>query len=1062
MASRRSSHAQSGPGTVRKRRYASFLARAVAAVLLAAAAVTGVAAQSGGLQVVIYDPSGRVPVAGVKVTLTSQDRQVASSTLITGKDGIAYFPVLRAVSGYAVDISLSGYARQQIAGIRVRANAVTSVPIRLAPEISEKVVLRERLDTVDLERTATSTRFGEEFLQDLPVLGRFYQDVLKMAAGVQDADGDGNPNVHGARAVDFKAQVDGVSNQDPFTGEWLSFVNPDSIEEIEVITAGAGAEFGRAQGGFASIIQKQGSNDLEGVASVLWRSSLMDGAAASGPGQRIPKYQWIQPSVQVSGPIVRDRLWYRLSHEWIDVEEPVVSIGSIAIMTRKQTIAADQITWQVSPRNKLAFQYRFDPLTMTNVDVSNLIPPESTVREERGGPTYSLTWTAPVSSKVLLDSLVSYQNGYVNFLPSQRDATNDCLVGMANPNSGERFLPSLEQARCEYRKTSRVSGPSPQDWRDRRQRFTAKILATAFLGSFLGMPHELRLGFDSENERYFRTLDRRPTLFFSTSKTTVSIPGQSTPVPIEIGEIDALIAVPERTSARAVGTTVGIYLQDQMKPLRNLTVTLGLRLDRDEMRSFGYEPFDPKQESDEFLRIAEIVPWYERWIVARDALTAYEGIEAFAGNLARALDRNIEEMEGLFSPIAIDSISWRKKRRVSDIDMANNNLSPRFSVAWDPGGEGRTKLAMSAGRYYGALFLDVPVVELGPATTEVRLTATRRPGYPYWQSLTFAAGLNPAVSVTTVDRNLRTPYQDELTLSWERELWPETSLRLTYVRRRYQDQLQDVELNHYPYDYGTCVVQATKFDPWILYVPDGKLDDCEGRIAEGPVHRPDGFADTYLYNPGWGSVYRVGNFNSAHYDGLVVDLVRRQFRNWQMEASYTLSRAVGDAEEWQSPLGDDRTVLENERGYLSYDQRHVVKVNATTVTPWGFRFGTAARWMTGLPYSRIISDTALDSVPPQYPGVSSNQQRARLRYVSGRRNDQRNSPALNIDLKLDKEINLGRGQNLQVTAEVFNLLNDRYYEIYNAAQGWGRQVNGVNEAHLTLGRRYQVGLRLAF
>ena len=62
-----------------------------------------------------------------------------------------------------------------------------------------------------------------------------------------------------------QALVGGVSNVDPLTGQWLSRVNPNSIEEMEVVTAGAGVEFGRAQGGFANIIQKQGSNRHEGI-----------------------------------------------------------------------------------------------------------------------------------------------------------------------------------------------------------------------------------------------------------------------------------------------------------------------------------------------------------------------------------------------------------------------------------------------------------------------------------------------------------------------------------------------------------------------------------------------------------------------------------------------------------------------------------------------------------------------------------------------------------------------------------------------------------------------------
>ena len=102
---------------------------------------------------------------------------------------------------------------------------------------------------------------------------------------------------------------------------------------------------------------------------------------------------------------------------------------------------------------------------------------------------------------------------------------------------------------------------------------------------------------------------------------------------------------------------------------------------------------------------------------------------------------------------------------------------------------------------------------------------------------------------------------------------------------------------------------------------DGRLDDCIGilEIPEGnqgagqgepgaPVTmdtllaRPDGFADAYILNPGWGEMFLIGNFNTSEYDSVVLELRRRQYRNWQMEASYTWSKAIGDSEDFVSRL----------------------------------------------------------------------------------------------------------------------------------------------------------------
>jgi hypothetical protein len=206
----------------------------------------------------------------------------------------------------------------------------------------------------------------------------------------------------------------------------------------------------------------------------------------------------------------------------------------------------------------------------------------------------------------------------------------------------------------------------------------------------------------------------------------------------------------------------------------------------------------------------------------------------------------------------------------------------------------------------------------------------------------------------------------------------------------------------------------------------------------------------------------VGNYNSAVYKGFIVALERRQYRNWQMDASYTFSKATGDAEDFELSLGDDRSTLEDEKGYLSYDQRHVVKLNATTLTPWGFRLGTRVTWESGLPYSILRRDFSFTTSPPQYEALGGSDSPVRTFYPTGQRNDQRNRSFWNFDVKATKEFNLPKGVNLQLNAQVFNLLNDGTYLVYNPGLDYGRQINGTNDGVRRFGRQFELGMRLAF
>ena len=128
----------------------------------------------------------------------------------------------------------------------------------------------------------------------------------------------------------------------------------------------------------------------------------------------------------------------------------------------------------------------------------------------------------------------------------------------------------------------------------------------------------------------------------------------------------------------------------------------------------------------------------------------------------------------------------------------------------------------------------------------------------------------------------------------------------------------------------------------------------------------------------------------------------------------------------------------------------------------GIRLGTSLSWQSGLPYSVLLQDFSFDTNAPVTAAFGGEQSRVRQQYVTGERNDQRNSAYWNVDLKATKELALGKGLNFQVSAEVFNLLDDDTYRVFNPFLERGVQVNGLNEAVRFFGRTWQLGMRMSF
>ncbi len=463
-------------------------------VALFLAASTAALAAPGRLKVTVFTQSGKTKetIPGAQVALASKANKSQPKASITDIDGISAFESL-APDDYAVTISFPGYSTVT-KDIKIGDGQSVELVITLLAEIQEQVTVVGKEKTVELDKGAeSSTSISAETFADLPVAGREYQQVLTLAPGVQDSDGDGNPNVHGSRERDFKMDVDGVSNVDPLSGQAQGNINPDAIEEIQVVESGADASFGGAVGGFGRITTKTGGNQFEATFNLFFRNSIFDydGAGGSDP----LNYQLFQPSVYFSGPLVKDHLWYMLSYEYLDASFPIQVIGGESyVQQRKASLPLYQLTWQVSPKNRLQLQYRADPFDLSPAFVDSITPLETGALLSGGGPTYTMRWTAPYSPTFFFEALLGYSDVGYDINPFDPNAINTC-----------GYEP-YKDLYCTDQRTQRRSGPYFRRYSDTRERWTYKLDAEQFVQEWLGGSHRVKGGFAYEMTDFGRAL----------------------------------------------------------------------------------------------------------------------------------------------------------------------------------------------------------------------------------------------------------------------------------------------------------------------------------------------------------------------------------------------------------------------------------------------------------------------------------------------------------------------------------------------------------------------------
>ncbi len=1051
-----------------------MVCRNVFFIIIALFIATSLTFGSASILIKVMDDKNE-PLAGATIILSNKDKLIPDTPLMTNDRGEVFYAVLPIGQNYEFVVQFPGFAMQKIQEIRLTGgNQPTVYVIKMFPEIREKIEVRGIKEVVRTEETQNSTTFSDSFINDLPLAGREYQSIISRSAAVLDEDQDGNPIVKGSRERDFKALVDGVSNVDPLTGTFLSDVNPDAIEEIEVITGGAGAEFSRAQGGFAKITTKQGSNEFAGVFNFYYRSRTLDGNGATEFSKdRFSDYKWINPSVSLSGALVKDKLFWTISHEYFDVGYPINTLFQPLVIQTKRTRNFDKLTWQVTGKNKLIFQVSSDPSTIENLGIGTLTSPESGYKLESGGPTYTITWQAPVSPKLLVTSLVAYSDTKMNILPMSYNVKNHCLYHPMN----ELIFPGSTTAYCYNETTMETRGTFWYTWRDERQRLTVKSDAEYFIEKFMGASHRVKSGFVLESERYYRDVEQRPYITYyveTESGFTSPDPGQQPGTNI-YGYVDTFSFYPSRSLGKASGNSFGFYIEDSLKPLKTLTINLGFRLDREVIDSPGFHDIDVIEEKDNFEDTLRQIGYdnlgpgytdaeYKEW--ASENLL-YQAFGAFTGY---ENEYEICENVGDCLRATIVNYWWQKARKASDFQITNMNIAPRIGFSWDPWNRGKAKIFGTYGRYYDKLFLAVPLWEQAPVSYQAFYGIWSR-GISFQDAREQAIIYGPAhasgVSIRMIDKDLKTPHSDEITFGFETEIATETSLKVMVTKREYKDQLQDIDINHYAGDYGP----AEKCDPRVGamelgYEPDGTLDDCTGSYrwvgwSGPPFYQPiyyfygDGIPDLFVANPLFNEIFLIGNFNKAVYKDFVVELLKRRHNHWELQASYVYSVSKGDAEDYAQGLGDDPTTLEDEKGYLSTDQRHVLKLNTTMEVPlWDMRVGALVTWESGLPYSLISKGYSLDANNPYLRGDWQSKIRYRTNYVSNQRNNMRNESYWSFDVHVQKDLMVNKVM-LSLFADIFNLLNNDRLRIYNVQ-------NDVPVGERRFGRQFQVGFKVKF
>jgi hypothetical protein len=359
----------------------SFVVAALSlALLFGAAEAFAQGTTTGGLVGTLTDSTGAV-LPGVTVTLTGPSVQGAR-TAVSDEQGLYRFRNVPPGTDYKITAQLSGFRDTTQERIQVFLGQEGTINLTMGPAgVAESVNVTAATPLLDVAQTSTGINITADLFETLPS-ARGFQQLTTMAPGVTLEMGDhdrrfaDSPTVGASSAPENNYIIDGLSVTDPRYGTSGANLTMNFVQEVQVLTGGFQAEYGRSTGGVFNVITKSGSNEFHGdVFNYDRHRSWSPTDSVRRQNKELTTFADQVRSYDVGGslggPIVRDKVWFfgafgpirRRTYLGGQIEAGVPIDTSSRNFDTDSDIYSGKLTWTMSSNHTLVASVFGDPTT---------------------------------------------------------------------------------------------------------------------------------------------------------------------------------------------------------------------------------------------------------------------------------------------------------------------------------------------------------------------------------------------------------------------------------------------------------------------------------------------------------------------------------------------------------------------------------------------------------------------------------------------------------------------------------------------------------------------------
>lgn len=294
---------------------------------------------TGSVRGTVLAPDGAT-IAGAMVEVT--DTRTGTTRNVSTNDSGAFNVRSLVIGGpYEIRVSSSGYSAALIEDVYAALGESSTFNIPLALGVMEEVIVTASYQVAALDlAVGPGTAFSSEDIESMPSIARQIRDVVRMDPRVSLGRADngagsginclGGSSRSNAFTIDGTLAIDGFGlNEGTGTSARFAFPIPyDTVESASVEFAPLDVQYSQFTGCAINVVTKPGANEFSGSVFYLFNDDNLTGDSIDGRKVITDPFEDTNYGFTVSGPILKDRLFFTISYEETD-EGGIQSTGPI-------------------------------------------------------------------------------------------------------------------------------------------------------------------------------------------------------------------------------------------------------------------------------------------------------------------------------------------------------------------------------------------------------------------------------------------------------------------------------------------------------------------------------------------------------------------------------------------------------------------------------------------------------------------------------------------------------------------------------------------------------------